>query len=373
MLKKYHLKDYRFRLVIYVVTLTIIGIFVIGSAKESVQTKQEIGMLVGIITMVIVSLIDYKFILKFSWLIYAFTIAILMIVKFFGDDAGGATRWIDFHGFRFQPSELAKILLILFFAYWFSKYEEKLNTWKILLLTIVFAAPPLLLILKQPDLSTTIVTAGIFAGMIFTAGLSYKIIGAILLVSIPGGIVFMSLVLKDGQNILEHFQYLRIMGWLQPEKFPETALQQQNSIMAIGSGQLWGKGLNNNVVASLKNGNFITEPQTDFIYAIVGEELGFVGSAVVVILLFLIAFECILIAKKASTMAGRLIATGVATLISVQGFINMSVATGLLPNTGLPLPFVSYGLTSLLSLYIGIGLVLNVGLQPEKYRTGVYR
>ena len=117
----------------------------------------------------------------------------------------------------------------------------------------------------------------------------------------------------------------------------------------------------------MKNSNYIIEPQTDFIYAVAGEELGFVGTIAIIILLLLIALECILIARKAKDLSGRLICCGMAALISFQGFINICVATGLMPNTGIPLPFVSYGLTSLVSLYIGMGFVLNVGLQPKKY------
>ncbi|MEI3340412.1 MAG: FtsW/RodA/SpoVE family cell cycle protein [Eubacterium sp.] len=140
--------------------------------------------------------------------------------------------------------------------------------------------------------------------------------------------------------------------------------------MAIGSGQLWGKGLYNNSVASMKNGDYIPEPQTDFIFTIVGEELGFVGCLIVIVLLLLIVFECILVAKNAKDLGGRLICSGVAALIGFQSFVNICVTTGLMPNTGLPLPFVSYGLTSLVSLYIGLGMVLNVGLQAKKYGTG---
>jgi rod shape determining protein RodA len=134
-------------------------------------------------------------------------------------------------------------------------------------------------------------------------------------------------------------------------------------MMAIGSGQLWGKGLNSNTISSVKNGNFIAEPQTDFIFTIVGEELGFVGSCAVVILLFLIVLECLSVARKAKDIAGMIIATGMAGLVGFQSFVNIAVATGLFPNTGVPLPFVSYGLTSLVSLYIGMGFVLNVRLQ----------
>lgn len=367
MLKQYHLKDYHFRLVIYVLALTILGIMVIGSAKSSVQKTQILGMLLGLTIMTIVSLMDYSFILRFSWLFYFLNIALLVLVKVMGDDANGATRWVTIAGIRFQPSELSKIIIILFFAYFFMKNQENLNTIGILISAIVLIAIPLLLILKQPDLSTTIVTALIFVSLLFIAGLSYKIVLGVLAVSVPAVIIFLSLILQPNQKILDDYQYRRIMAWLNPKKYADDAYQQQNSIMAIGSGRLWGKGLNNDNIASVKNGNFISEPQTDFIFAVAGEELGFVGAAAIIILLFLIVFECILIARKAKDLSGRLIACGVASLIGFQGFVNICVVTGLMPNTGLPLPFVSYGLTSLITLYIGIGLVLNVGLQPKKY------
>ena len=137
--------------------------------------------------------------------------------------------------------------------------------------------------------------------------------------------------------------------------------------MAIGSGQLWGKGLNNSEATSMKNADFIIEPQTDFIFAVAGEELGFVGCAAIIILLLLIVVECIYIGSRAKDLAGRLICCGMAALIGFQSFVNICVNTGLMPNTGIPLPFVSYGLSSVVSLYIGIGIVLNVGLQSKKY------
>ena len=367
MLKQYHLKDYHFRLVIYVLALTILGILVIGSAKSSVQKTQILGMFLGLTIMAIVSLIDYSFILRFSWLFYFVNIVLLILVKVMGDDANGATRWVTIAGIRFQPSELSKIIIIIFFAYFFLKNQENLNTIGVLISAIVLIAIPLLLILKQPDLSTTIVTALIFVSLLFIAGLSYKIVLGVLAVSVPAVIIFLSLILQPNQKILDDYQYRRIMAWLNPKKYADDAYQQQNSIMAIGSGKLWGKGLNNDNIASVKNGNFISEPQTDFIFAVAGEELGFVGAAAIIILLFLIVFECILIARKAKDLSGRLIACGVASLIGFQGFVNICVVTGLMPNTGLPLPFVSYGLTSLVTLYLGIGLVLNVGLQPKKY------
>lgn len=370
MLKQYKLRNYNFRLLFFVIALTVIGILVIGSARESVQSKQVLGLFLGLIVMLSVSIMDYSVILRFSWLFYVANIGLLVLVKLMGDDSNGATRWIEIAGIRFQPSELSKIVIILFYAYFFMKHQENLNTVKILGLSFILAGIPLVLIKEQPDLSTTIVTALLFASLLFMAGLSYKIVIGVLAVSIPSAIIFFSLILQPDQKILDSYQYKRIMAWLQPEKYADAAYQQLNSKMAIGSGQLWGKGLNNSQITSVKNGNFISEPQTDFIFAVVGEELGFVGSVVVIVLLFLIVLECIFMARKAKDLAGRLICCGMASLIGFQGFVNICVATGLMPNTGLTLPFVSYGLTSLVTLFMGIGFVLNVGLQPRKYGMG---
>lgn len=369
MLKQYKLRNYHFQLVISILVLNIIGILIIGSAKHSVQKMQILGCIIGMVAMVIVSLMDYSFILRFTWLYYIGIIVLLgLVMTGIGDSAGGAQRWIDFGGFRFQPSELAKIVLILFFARFFSKYAENLNTVKTIGLSFVLIGIPLLLIVKQPDTSTSIAIALIFISLLFIAGLSYKIVLTVLGICIPTGLIGITVILRMAQSS-EDYRFGRIMAWLYPQdpRWSDIAAQQQNSIMAIGSGQLWGKGLNNSAATSMKNANYIIEPQTDFIFAVAGEELGFIGTMVIVLLLLFIVIECILIARKAKDLAGRLICCGMAALIGFQSIFNIFVATGLMPNTGIPLPFVSYGLTSLLSLYLGMGFVLNVGLQPKKY------
>ena len=181
--------------------------------------------------------------------------------------------------------------------------------------------------------------------------------------------IFLAVAVQPNQPFLHDYQQDRILAWLEPEKYADDeSYQQLNSVMAIGSGQLSGKGYNNDATTSVKNGNFVSEPQTDFIFAIIGEELGFVGCCGVIFLLLLIVIQCILIGLKAKDTGGRIICGGVAALIGIQSFINISVATLILPNTGLSLPFVSYGLTSVVCFFMGIGLVLNVGLQPNKYQ-----
>lgn len=369
MLKQYRFRNYHLKLVVLVYVLTVIGILVIGSADKNYQTQQVIGLVLGSGVMIVCSLIDYSILMNMHWLIYGFNLLLLILVLTpLGKVVNGAQRWIEIpHLFQIQPSELAKILLILFFAKFLSDRKDSINHWKMIGVSMVLFAIPAILILKEPDLSTTITITLIFCTLFFVAGFKYQYIGAILAVAIPSAVGFLAYVVRDDQKLLSDYQRTRIMAWLYPSLYPDKVYQQQNSIMAIGSGQLTGKGLNNDAVASVKNANYIVEPQTDFVFAVAGEELGFIGCAAIIILLLLIVIEIIMIGRKAKDSAGNLICCGVAAWIGFQSFINMCVATGLMPNTGVPLPFVSYGLTSLVSLYIGIGIVLNVGLQPKKY------
>jgi len=375
MFKQYKLKNYHFQLILYICALTIIGIFVIGSARPDLQPKQIFGFVAGICIMLAVSLMDYSFLLKFPWLYYALMIGLLLMVEFFGKNVNGAQRWLEIggenSGITVQPSEFAKLAIVAFFAYYFAKTHEEISTIKNIVISIVFAGIPLVLILKQPDLSTTIVACVIFVALLFIAGISYKIVVTVLAIAVPTVIVALTYIIQLAKSTDVDYPYQldRIMSWLYPNdpRWASKALQQQNSIMAIGSGQLWGKGLNNSESTSMLNTNYILEPQTDFIFAVIGEELGFVGCAAVLILLFLTVVECIYIGSRAKDLQGRLICCGMATWIGFQSFVNIGVNTGLLPNTGVPLPFVSYGLSSVIAIYIGMGFVLNVGLQPKKY------
>lgn len=367
--KPYHLRDYRFNLVLTVFALSVIGVLAVGSAKAVNQPKQMMGVAIGLVIMVITSLIDYVWITDFYWLIYLFSVVILGAVLVIGDNVNGATRWIDLGFTTFQPSELAKILLILFFAKFIAEHEDDINDAATLVKYAILSGIPLVLIVIEPNLSTTICTTLVLCLLIYVGGLSYRFIGTVLVILIPVVVIFLAIVVQPNQFILKDYQQKRILAFLNPEEYAsDEGYQQKNSVMAIGSGQLTGKGLNNNTTTSVKNGNFILEPQTDFIFAIIGEELGFTGSCIVIALLLLTVIQCIVIGTRSQNLTGKIIGCGVGGLIGFQSFINIGVATQILPNTGVPLPFVSYGLTSLVSLYIGVGLVLNVGLQPKKYQ-----
>ena len=376
MFKNYKFKDYDFKLILYLCVITIIGILLVNSAQPDNTRKQLMGFVAGLAIMIILSFIDYHIWLKIWPVYYFLMIGLLVAVLIKGNTALGAKRWFTLFGIRFQPSEAAKILLILFFAQFIMKFKERINQWYMILIMVVLAAPPMALIFKEPDLSTTIVFALIFLSILFLGEINYRYFIALAAVGIPAFIIVFLLLIqpdsvlvgKNGEDgIVEQYQQLRVLAWLHPDEYElEEAFQQQNSIMAIGSGQLTGKGLNNTGVNSVKKGNFISEPQTDFIFTIAGEELGFVGSATIIILLMLITIECFIVAFKAADLPGRIIAGGMGAFIGFQSTINICVTTGLFPNTGIPLPFVSYGLTSLLVIYVGMGFVMNIRLQKER-------
>jgi rod shape determining protein RodA len=283
-----------------------------------------------------------------------------------GDSSHNAQRWLKIGSIKFQPSELAKILLILFFAQFIMKMREKFNSFRSIALCVLLAMVPIALVYQQPDLSTTIMLTLIFAIIMFAGKIRFRVILGVLAIIIPAVAIFISIAMRPNSTVLEDYQMNRILAYQDPESYPELVYQQNNSVMAIASGQLDGKGYRNNEITSVKNGNFLDEDQTDFIFAIVGEEFGFKGAVVVIVLLFLIALECINIGRRAPDVGGSIIASSVGGLIGFQCFINIGVATFLLPNTGLPLPFVSYGLTSLLTLFAGMGIVINVRTQVKR-------
>lgn len=363
-MQKYNIISYNFKLVIFTLALAVIGILAVGSAEESLQNKQLFGAIGGAVIMLVLSLIDYNFLIKFSPIYYLANAVLLVMVLAFGESGGGAQRWIKIAGIQFQPSELCKLALIICFAAFIMRHYEEFNTIKIIGAAILLFAIPAALVYSQPDLSTTIVLVLIFVTIMFVSEINWKVIVGVLAVTIPVLLILLYLIMQPDQNLVSEYQKGRIMSFFNKESTAnDQGYQQTYSVMAIGSGQLSGKGYKNNEIYSVKNADFIAEQQTDFILAVIGEEFGFIGTCSVIILILLISMECFLTAFRAPNIAGKIIASGVGAWIGFQGFINVGVVTYILPNTGLPLPFVSYGLTSLVCSFIAIGFVLNVGFQ----------
>ena len=237
MLKQYKLRFYNFRLMLFLLAVSAIGVVLVSTAREDLKYKQLAGVILGIVIMVILSLIDYSWISNFQWIMYGANIVLLLLVRLFGDTANGAARWIDFGFIRFQPTELSKIIIILFFARFFMDHEENLNTFRTIAKAVVLLAVPLFLIYEQPDMKNTIMILALFCILIYIAGISYRIIGGALLIAIPLMIIFLVIVVQPDQKLIQDYQRNRIMAFLYPEneEYTDDVEQQNNSRTAIAS------------------------------------------------------------------------------------------------------------------------------------------
>lgn len=368
--KQYDFKRYSIPLIIIVILLGCIGAFLIKQVQaddESLFIKHLVGLGGGIIMAIIVSLVDYHFIASFYIVLYIINLILLILVKTMGFSLNNAQRWLDLGFIKFQPSELTKIILILFAAKLYTIFRAKINNFFVLALSTIAIAIPTFLILIQTNLSTSLVIMFIFIMMIFAAGLSWKIILPILIVGIPCFMGLFWYIQQDYQIILQPYQQERVLSILNPDQYQATMFQQENSVHAIGSGQLYGKIFSENVT-DVRSYDYIPISESDFIFSVAGEEFGFIGSCLIIGLFAILIYICLMTAKKAPDYMGMLIAVGIASMFMCQVFVNIGVASSILPNTGIPLPFVSSGLSSLVSGMLGIGIILNIRLQPKKNR-----
>lgn len=374
-LKKYNLRNFDFTLLFYVILISVIGLVVVRSAAEGDSTgsftlvqKQLMGMVLGFCLMLIVAFMDYRKLLRLTPLWYILGMLMLLYVAFIETrSANYAKRWIYVGGtgFTIQPSEFVKIIMVLVYAAYLNRFREKINHIGYLLLLAVITAPPLFFILEQPDLSTTMTLAFSLMMMIFLAGISWKWILGVAGTVIPAMVAFVYLAIQPDFTLLKEHQVERILGWLyfNDPQYADITYQQRYSVMAIASGQLNGKGLNYGEYDSVKNGGFLSEEQCDFVWAVVGEELGLIGCWAILAILLLMVLHMVKIARRADSFSSQMIAGGIACWFGLQIFFNIGVATALLPNTGLPLPFISAGMSSLLSSYIAMGILFNISLQ----------
>jgi rod shape determining protein RodA len=366
--KQYDFKRYHIILLIIVAILGLVGAFLIKQVQaegETLYLKHLIGIAGGLILAVFVSLVDYHFICSFYIVLYVLNLVLLVLVKVIGKTINYAQRWVEIGPIQFQPSELSKIILIIFIAMFFHLLRSKINNFFVLLLSVVSIAIPVYFILDQPNLSTSMVIMFIFVMMVFAAGLSWKIILPILIIGVPTFIGLFWYIQQDYQVLLNDYQQKRVLSILNPEEYQETMYQQENSVSAIGSGQLYGKIFSE---SDVRNYDAIPISESDFIFSVAGEEFGFIGGCMIIGLYSIIIYICLMTAKKAPDYIGMLIAIGIASMFMFQVFVNIGVATSFLPNTGIPLPFLSSGLSSLISGMIAIGLILNIRLQPKKVR-----
>ena len=358
-----------------VILLNLMGLVSIISitdvlGNDRILIRQAAGSAVGIILMTVLSTVNYRKITCYYKALYLIVIISLAAVFVFGSSGGGAKRWISLGGITFQPSELAKILLILFYSEFIINYVGKLSRIKLYALSALLILPPFIMILKEPDLSTSIMVLVIFCVIIFISGLDWKIIAGVAAAAVPAFMILMFAALSGEFGFLGEYQRQRILAWLHPEDYAATtAYQTMNSMTAIGSGRLIGKGITAGASGTVLGTGFISESQTDFIFAVIGEQFGFLGCCIMLVLITIVTARCFKAASESRDPADRIVASGMAGWIGFQSYLNIGVTTGLLPNTGIPLPFVSYGLTSLICLYAGLGLVQNICIKNKSTQT----
>lgn len=377
LLKRYDWKKYDYALIAIVVLLSGIGALTVRLADAANQTRffraQLMGLAMGVCIVAVVSLIDYHFICRFVALYYVVGVLLVFASRYtpLGTDLDTHTyRWLKVGGITVQPTELVKIIVILTLAVFYSKMRTKMDKFHVLVLGGLIALVPILFILKQPDLSSSLVVCFIFLVIMFAAGTAYKILVPTFSVAIPLLVVLLWYVQQPFQKLIQSYQQERIMIYLHPELDTTGKLwQQQSSQLAIASGQLYGKFLDDGG-SPIRNYLNVPVIESDFIWSVIGEEYGFLGGLLIIVLYGILIVRCLVAAKKAQDRLGMLIALGVSALFTFQVFANIGVATFILPNTGLPLPFLSNGLSSMLSCMIAIGLIVNISIQPAKKSGG---
>lgn len=309
--------------------------------------------------------INYNSLSKYATFFYVLNLALLLAVMFLGESRLGAQRWIMIGPFVLQPSEFAKLFIIITFANFISKRQGKLNSFKDLIPAFLFIGIPMVLILKQPDLGTSLVFMAIMFGMLFAGGARPGILVGIIVLGVV--VVGSSLYLHFNYGMpipLKEYQIKRLTIFVNPYESPlAEGYHVIQSQIAIGSGGLYGRGL---YAGSQNQLNFLPEQHTDFIFSVVGEELGFVGVAVLLSLFFILLYRGLRIAANAKDNFGMLLAVGIVSMMCFHILVNVGMTAGIMPVTGIPLPLVSYGGSSMLTNLTAIGILLNVAIRRQK-------
>lgn len=334
--------------------------------------RQAIWYAVGAAAMLLVIYIDYELLKKQAWKLYAIGVFLLICVHFFGVYRNGSQRWLDLGFFEIQPSEFVKIFLILYLAALLERYGNRTLSLRasVILTAKVIGATliPFIFIFLQPDLGSALVILAIAFAMIIVSGISIKVILPMLfgMLSFVAGLAFLYLYYFDiFTRFFRSHQLDRIYGWLSPDEYAsDYGYQLKQAMMGIGSGQLSGTGFNQGV--QIQNGK-VPEAHTDFIFTVIGEEYGFIGASLLILLYFLLLYRILRVAYQTNSLFGVFICVGIIGILAFQVFQNIAMTIGLMPVTGITLPFISYGGSSLMTNLMMIGLVMSIQLRSSKY------
>ncbi len=360
MQKRFLLQFRNFDVILFVSTILLVtigllvqyssGITGSGVINQIDASKQLLYVIVGLTIFFLVSRTDYRVWRSYSTFLYILMLALLFIVAFFGATRLGATRWINLGFFQFQPSEFAKLAIIVFFAKYFSSVYTQSNKLKYLLVSILYLAPPVILVLAQPDLGTAMVLS-----------LIWLVMALITRVNKLYFVAFIGVIILAVPVIMPHlatYQRQRITTFLNPAANPSgTGYNVNQAIIAVGSGGLLGQGLSS---GSQSQGNFLPSQHTDFVFAVLSEKLGFLGGTLTILLFSTIIVRAIFIANVSSDYFGTFLAIGIATMFAVHVGINIAMNIGLVPVTGIPLPFISAGGTSMIISLLSVGILESI-------------
>ena len=330
------------------------GLFELGSTFA----RGLIWTAIATLTFVIAAAFDYKWLRTFAWPLYFVNLGLLVLTLLIGDGVSGAARWISIGPFfQFQFSELAKILMIVVLANYLASRQKSLNSIWTILGACVLMVPAWLLVLLQPDLGTSLVLAAILAGMLFMSGASARwlaVLAAVIIAAVP---IAWTYILRD-------YQKGRLLSFLDPAADPQgSGYQLLQSQIAVGSGGLFGKGLTNGTQNQL---DFLPVQTTDFVYALLCEELGFLGAMLVLGLFIALIWRILLTAWRSQEPFGLALAAGVASMLIFQVIVNVGMVIGVMPITGIPLPFITHGGASLISIAIGLGILQSINIRQTR-------
>lgn len=365
MLNRRLLRNLDFIIIATVILLILISLVIIGSATH-INTpgeerywyveRQGLFAVFNIMIIFVILNFDYKILSKFANGLYGINLIMLLAVMFIGQSALGAQRWIQLGPISLQPSEFSKLIMIIALADMLDKRAGKLNSFKDLIPIFLYVGVPFLLVLKQPDLGTSLVFLAILFGMLFIAGIKNKH----LMIIFGAGAAFMPIF----WHFLKDYQKMRLSVFLDPNVDPlGSGYHIIQSKIAIGSGMLFGKGLFGGTQSQL---NFLPENHTDFIFAVIGEELGFIGAILILLLYFILLYRGVKIAGAAKDNFGTLLATGITSMLTFHVLVNVGMTAGIMPVTGIPLPLMSYGVSALTTNMVSIGILLNIYMRRQK-------
>ena len=333
----------------------ILAVYVAGTDPgEAYATNQAIGFVAGFLGAIPLAIIDYRVWRRFLRPIYGLAIVMLLAVTLMGATANGATSWLDVGPVRVQPSEFAKPLMIIVLAGFFA--EKAVGEWEVFLKALGIIAVPGLLVLVQPDLGTATVFGAVFLVMAYVAGARLIQLGGLILATVASAVF----AVKVG--ILEEYQVARLTSFMNQNDTDTVGYQVAQSKMAIGSGGITGKGFDATTLANL---GFLPEDHTDFIFSNLAERFGFVGSVALIFLFFFLIWRILHVATTSRDRFGVLIAVGIGTMFLFHVLVNIGMTMGIMPVTGIPLPFISYGRSSLVVSVMSLGLLQSIAMRSR--------